>query len=103
MFCILCTESALKGYKYCAAHKARADKQTLAEKVAEQSFASIRAGDTVTDLQDTYIVQSIRHAKNGAPFELDSLTLKNTVTHGTRVWSCGGYFRQIRKVMGGAQ
>lgn len=36
MKCILCKSGALPGLKYCAPHYARAQKQTLAEKLAEQ-------------------------------------------------------------------
>jgi|SRR5580704_1421938 hypothetical protein len=36
MNCILCDKAAIAGLKYCPVHKARADKQTLAEKLAEQ-------------------------------------------------------------------
>jgi len=37
--CILCSEWSLDGLKYCAHHKAIADKQTLAEKLADQRRA----------------------------------------------------------------
>lgn len=100
MECILCNDQAIEGLKYCPTHKARADKQTLAAKLFDQTVASLRSGDLITLDGDgeTYAVQSIALAKNGTAFELEHLTVKNVTTKGTRVFSTGGYFPQLRKV-----
>ena len=60
----------------------------------------IKAGDTVSvdSLGEIYRVQQIVQAANGHEFELDSLTLKNINNNGTRVWSTGGLFPNLRKV-----
>jgi hypothetical protein len=67
MKCILCKSEAVAGLKYCPPHYARAQRQTLAEKLAEAKAAGYGIDQALPGFEG---IEEERAEKAGAIFEM---------------------------------